>query len=113
MIKSAAQGDYWRLLNPGTYKVEVSLPGTPGKVSRSVKVGWEATRVDFVLEAQAPSNEDIMLKESESSSSSSKPGVIAVVLLSVAGVLLVVIVVMVLYYRKSRKDYDYSKMEFT
>ena len=114
VVKSATQGDYWRLLNSGTYRVEASLPGNVGKVSKSVRVGSEVTRVDFVLEVKVqPSSKDIMLAENGASTSSSKPGVIAIVLLTVAGVLLVVIVVMVLYYRKARKDYDYSKMEFT
>ena len=109
VVKSAVHGDYWRLLNPGTYKVEVSLPGAPGKVSRSVKVGSEPTRVDFVLEL----DDGTLYMQKDNDASPSGPGVIAVVLLAVAGLLLVVIVVMILYYRKVRKDYEYSKMEFT
>ena len=112
VVKSAAQGDYWRLLNPGTYTIEVSSPDTPGKVSKSVKVGPGTTRVDFVLEFESPIKY-VSLKEKDESDETSKPGVIAIVLLAVAGVLLVVIVVMVLYYRQARKEYDYSKMEFT
>ena len=110
VIKSAAQGDYWRLLNPGMYQVEVSLPNAPGKVSKSVQVGPEPTRVDFVLELQDATSYE---QNGDGDTSSSKPGVVAIVLLSISGVLLVVIVVMVLYYRKVRKDYEYSKMEFT
>ena len=111
VVKSAASGDYWRILNPGTYKVVVSLPGAPGQVSKTVQVGSaEPTRADFVLELK---DGTIHLQDDDSSSSSSRTGVIAVVLLSVAGVLLVVIVVMILYYRRVRKEYEYSKMEFT
>ena len=110
VIKSAEQGDYWRLLNPGMYQVEVSLPNAPGKVSKSVHVGTDPTRVDFVLELQDATSHT---QNSQENTSSSSPGVVAIVLLSFSGVLLLVIVVMILYYRKVRKDYEYSKMEFT
>ena len=150
VVKTAEEGDYWRLLNPGMYEVTVSLAGIQGTVSRSVRVGSNPTRVDFVLELKDgrlftsnktfiddktneindKKNESTVndkphsqgdVKDNEISRSlneakvnkSSSPGVVAIVLLSVAGVLLIVIVVMVLYYRKARKDYDYSKMEFT
>lgn len=112
VIKSAEQGDYWRLLGPGIYQVEVSLPNAPGKVSKSVRVGNEPTRVDFVLELQDATSY-MQNSHENTNTSSSKPGVVAIVLLSISGVLLLVIVVMILYYRKVRKDYEYSKMEFT
>ncbi|XP_028400532.1 carboxypeptidase D-like [Dendronephthya gigantea] len=150
VVKTAKQGDYWRLLNPGIYEVTVSLPGFPGKsVSRSVRVGAGPTRLDFVIElkdgrevtsnktlidygknekndkkngiivndkphSQNDANNEISRSTNNAKGGkSSSPGVIAIVLLSVAGVLLIAIVVMVLYYKKARKDYDYSKMEFT
>lgn len=101
------------MLNPGTYKVEASLPGGRGKVSKSVKVGAKsASRVDFVLELQNVTKYTI-LGQNQFHKSTSQPSVVAIVLLSVAGVLLVVIVIMVLYYHKSRHNYNYSKMEFS
>ncbi|XP_041938843.1 inactive carboxypeptidase-like protein X2 isoform X3 [Alosa sapidissima] len=49
-IRTAADGDYWRVLNPGEYKVTVRADGyTP--TSKMCEVGYEigATRCDFVI----------------------------------------------------------------
>ncbi|KAG7492643.1 hypothetical protein MATL_G00016910 [Megalops atlanticus] len=49
-IRTASDGDYWRLLNPGEYKVTARADGyTP--TSKVCEVGYEmgATRCDFVI----------------------------------------------------------------
>ncbi|XP_061087264.1 inactive carboxypeptidase-like protein X2 [Conger conger] len=49
-IRTAADGDYWRLLNPGEYKVFARAPGyTPS--SKVCEVGYDmgATRCDFII----------------------------------------------------------------
>lgn len=108
-VKSAEQGDYWRLLTPGTYMVDVSLPGEPGAtVSKRVEVGDEAKRVDFVLEVK-----DGRKLSDKGHEGSSGPGVIAIVLLTVSICLLVAIITMIIYYGKVRKEYDYTKMQLT
>lgn len=49
-LTPAADGDYWRLLNPGEYVVTVRAAGY-GLSSKKCEVGYEmgATRCDFVL----------------------------------------------------------------
>lgn len=49
-IFSAADGDYWRLLNPGEYIVTARAAGY-GLSSKKCEVGYEmgATRCDFVI----------------------------------------------------------------
>lgn len=106
VVKTAEQGDYWRLLNPGSYMVIASLPGRSGAISKRVVVGLKAKRVDFVLELDDGTKFNADTK-------SSKPGVIAIVLLTVSVCLLIAIITMIVYYRKARKNYDYTKMEFT
>ena len=107
VVKSAEQGDYWRLLIPGSYMVTVSVPGKLGSVSRRVVVGDDAKRVDFVLEME----DGTKFKVNELDES--KPGIIAIVLLTVSVCLLIAIITMIVYYRKARKDYDYTKMQYT
>lgn len=111
VVRTAEQGDYWRLLEPGNYMVRVSLPGVSGSVSKRVVVGQEpeATRADFVLEVE----DGQMFKQKNNENSSSGPGVIAIVLLTVSVCLLIAIITMIVYYRKVRKSHDYTKMEFT
>lgn len=47
---SAADGDYWRLLNPGEYRVTARAQGY-GLTSKKCEVGYEmgATRCDFTI----------------------------------------------------------------
>lgn len=49
-LPPAADGDYWRLLNPGEYVVTVRAVGY-GLSSKKCEVGYEmgATRCDFVV----------------------------------------------------------------
>ncbi|KPP61142.1 inactive carboxypeptidase-like protein X2-like [Scleropages formosus] len=49
-IRTAADGDYWRLLNPGEYKVTASAEGY-NPTSKVCEVGYEigATRCDFAI----------------------------------------------------------------
>ncbi|XP_051925348.1 inactive carboxypeptidase-like protein X2 [Hippocampus zosterae] len=49
-VRTAADGDYWRLLNPGEYRVTARAEGY-GMVSKKCEVGYEmgATRCDFTL----------------------------------------------------------------
>uniref|UniRef100_A0A3Q1I9L8 Uncharacterized protein n=1 Tax=Anabas testudineus TaxID=64144 RepID=A0A3Q1I9L8_ANATE len=49
-IRTAADGDYWRLLNPGEYRVTARAEGY-SLISRKCEVGYEmgATRCDFTI----------------------------------------------------------------
>ena len=49
-VSSAADGDYWRLLNPGEYRVSARAVGY-SLLSKKCEVGYEmgATRCDFTL----------------------------------------------------------------
>lgn len=49
-VLSAADGDYWRLLNPGEYRVTARAEGY-SMVSKMCEVGYEmgATRCDFTI----------------------------------------------------------------
>ncbi|XP_045924032.1 inactive carboxypeptidase-like protein X2 isoform X2 [Micropterus dolomieu] len=49
-IRTAADGDYWRLLNPGEYRVTARAEGY-SLISKKCEVGYEmgATRCDFVI----------------------------------------------------------------
>lgn len=48
-VRSAKDGDYWRLLLPGTYDVQVQHPGHQTVTKRvEVKAG-PATEVDFIM----------------------------------------------------------------
>lgn len=105
VIKSASQGDFWRLLNPGTYKIEVSLPGAPGRVLKTVKVEAGPSRVDFVLELKDGTS---YAHNAKKTASPSGPGAVAITLLSVSAVLTIVLVAIVLYYRRARKEYEHT-----
>lgn len=49
-VFSAADGDYWRLLNPGEYRVTARAEGY-GLASKKCEVGYEmgATKCDFTI----------------------------------------------------------------
>lgn len=49
-VFSAADGDYWRLLNPGEYRVTARAEGY-GLSSKKCEVGYEmgATKCDFIM----------------------------------------------------------------
>lgn len=49
-VFSAADGDYWRLLNPGEYRVTARAEGY-GLTSKKCEVGYEmgATKCDFIM----------------------------------------------------------------
>uniref|UniRef100_A0AAY5EZX7 Peptidase M14 domain-containing protein n=1 Tax=Electrophorus electricus TaxID=8005 RepID=A0AAY5EZX7_ELEEL len=75
-IRTAAEGDYWRLLNPGEYRVTVRAEGFP-TTSKMCKVGYDmgATRCDFTVTRSNLSRiKEIMKNQTENGLAGGKRG---------------------------------------
>ena len=70
-VKTARDGDYWRLLKPGSYLVTVHAPGyAPSTKTVVVPQGDAAARYNFVLEPSADAGTEF---SSEVKTSEKKP----------------------------------------
>ncbi|XP_037917413.1 carboxypeptidase D isoform X3 [Hermetia illucens] len=59
-IRTTERGEYWRLLEPGTYNVQVIAFGfNPSEVKQVTVVGSEPTRLDFSLRPVSSNNDGI------------------------------------------------------
>ena len=106
-VKSARDGDYWRLLNPGKYSVSASAPGYASVTKRVVVPEDDAiASYDFVLE---PSN-DAGVDYSSEVKANEKKGVpvtliVGLTVICVVSILLAVALI-VMISRKFRQSKD-------
>lgn len=113
-VKSARDGDYWRLLNPGEYSVAVSAPGYASMTKRVVVPEDDAiASYDFVLEPSDDASTDYS-SEVKSNEKKRVPVtlIVGLTIICVVSILLAVALI-VMISRKFRQSKDNVESGYT